>query len=164
MPSYGLLPPSLAFPIFSFLAARISSAGHRHSFSTGSLCLGIPTPPSVLWSPAPQPRTIPQTCSTGPRFIFNESPTLNTDLSAETKGHVCSGDVFHVIAGRRLKCRVNLNFHAAHVHKHQVPPEGRACSIHTRGRGVLALAFMWTDFFSACWELLYWGKITATPS
>lgn len=31
--------------------------------------------------------------------------------------------------------------------------------------GVLVLALMLTDFFSsACWELLYWGKITATPS
>lgn len=68
-PSYRLLPLSLAFHIFSFLPARISSAGHRHSFSTGSLCLDIPTPPSVLCSPAVRPRK--PTVPTGNRvFIF----------------------------------------------------------------------------------------------
>ena len=46
-----LLPLSPAVHIFSFLQARISSAGHQHSFSTGSLCLDIPTPPSVLYGP-----------------------------------------------------------------------------------------------------------------
>lgn len=50
LPSYGLLPLSLAFHIFSFLPTRISSAGHQHSFPTGSLCLDIPAPPSVLCS------------------------------------------------------------------------------------------------------------------
>lgn len=42
---------ALAVHIFSFLPARISSAGHQHSFPTGRLCLDIPTPPSVPLQP-----------------------------------------------------------------------------------------------------------------
>lgn len=52
-PSFHLLPLSLAFRLFSFLQTRISSAGHQHSFSTGSLCFDIPTPPSVLYNSVP---------------------------------------------------------------------------------------------------------------
>lgn len=46
-------PPSfpLAVHVWSFLPARISSAGRQHSFPTARLCLDIPTPPSVPLPP-----------------------------------------------------------------------------------------------------------------
>lgn len=90
LPSYGLLPLSLAFHIFSFLPARISSAGHQHSFSTGSLCLDIPTPPSVLCSPASNQgnQLFHELVFFSPFFFSSNRNNFIYDLNIKIKGYI----------------------------------------------------------------------------
>lgn len=67
-------------------------------------------------------------------------------------------------AGLWMKSPINLNFHMLHVHMQQPPPpESRTVPFSPEVGGVLALTLMLSDFCAACRELLYWGKITATP-
>lgn len=72
--------------------------------------------------------------------------------------------MFHLNVGLWIESPVNLNFHTLHGRKHQFPPECRTVPFRPEVGGVAALTLMLSDFCAARWELLFWGKITATPA
>lgn len=137
LPSYRLLPLSLAFHIFSFLPARISSAGHQHSFPTGSLCLDIPTPPSVLCNPASnQENQLFHKLATAFFLVFIPS-------NVKKKKKKCIHDlntrnVFNSQTDMLLVVDI-WQFSSTNHFDQQLgrvtPMELQPCSIQTRGRG-----------------------------
>lgn len=132
LPSYGLLPLSLAFHIFSFLPSRISSAGHRHSFPTGSLCLDIPAPPSVLRSFRRPTARKKKKKSNAPTVFIHPSlkqkklliHNLSTTFQICIRILCCGVGV----SGEDLKCHMSKT--------KKLPTEWQACSIQSPGRGV----------------------------
>lgn len=145
---------SLAFHIFFFLRARISSAGHRHSFPTGSLCLDIPTPPSVLCSPAPYQ----ENQSTGNSFhlfspLWKWQPVLH-QCNTSIKGQSDSA------RNRRSKCWIGLQTKMCCTLTFR---QGRAYSVallfNSDSRLGVALQWFWSGVSYALVDYLVWGFV-----
>lgn len=159
LPSYRLLPLSLAFHIFSFLPARISSAGHQHSFSTGSLCLDIPTPPSVLCSPAPDQENQLFQLATGvsiPSLFFFLHLTI---LSIILKRINWIQKKFYKPVGCWSKFLVNLNCQMSPTNswKRSSQQSCRPAQFRLKVGGALAVTLIWSQFCSA--DYLLWGFV-----